>query len=85
VVTSFEDIERTRVEHFEGIYKEERRAIILEVVKMTSFFPNFVSVENNENLMEEVSKEELQEVLIVSKKEKIQSSMGGQLNFLGVL
>jgi hypothetical protein len=58
------------VEHFSEIYKEESRVTIVEVVRMTSFFPNFVSEEDNNRLMEEVSKDELGEALHSLQKDK---------------
>jgi hypothetical protein len=39
------------VDHFNGIIKEDNRAIIVEVVKMATYFPSFVSKEDNVNLM----------------------------------
>ena len=51
------------MDYFEGIYKEDSRASISKVVRMTSFFPSFVEEEDNERLLEKVSKDKLQEVM----------------------
>jgi len=41
---------------------------------MATLFPSFVSEDDNVNLMEELSKEEIQEVLQTFKKDKIPNS-----------
>jgi len=38
MASSFEDIAKLGIEHFNGIYKGESRVSIAEVVKMTTYF-----------------------------------------------
>jgi len=68
--TSFEYISNSGLEHFVDVYKEESTTTIVEVVKMATFFPSFVNEEENESLLEEVSKDELHEVLHSFQKNK---------------
>eukprot|EP01018_Ginkgo_biloba_P020280 Gb_31029 [translate_table: standard] len=70
VASIFEDLAMAGVEHFRGIYKEESKSTIEEVLKLTIFFPSFVSEEDNRRMMEEVSKDELKEVLDSFQKDK---------------
>ena len=67
---SFEDLGKLELEHFGDVYKEDRKATIVEVVKMTTFFPSFVNDMSNESLMEEVAKEDLRVVLHSFQKHK---------------
>jgi hypothetical protein len=50
--------------------KKPDRENIAETMKLTSFFPIFVLEDNNQILMEEVSKDELQSILAFFKKDK---------------
>jgi hypothetical protein len=70
VVTSFEDITKIGREHFGEIYKKDKRVNIAEIVQMTSHFMSFVLEEDNERLMEKVSKGDLEEILYSFKKDK---------------
>jgi hypothetical protein len=47
------------VENFENICKVKDRDSITELFRMPSFFPSFVNAEDNLELMEEASREEL--------------------------
>jgi hypothetical protein len=49
------------VEHFSEIY-EESHVTIVEVVKMETFFLSLLNDKDNVRLLEEASKDELQEV-----------------------
>eukprot|EP01018_Ginkgo_biloba_P028285 Gb_00400 [translate_table: standard] len=74
-VRSFPDLAPMGVNHFKSIYKELERANIAEILKLTSFFPSFLSEEDNELMMEEVSKEELKTVIASFKKDKSPDSL----------
>lgn len=41
-ISSFKDLEKVKVNHFNGKFKGDGRATIDKVVKMATFFPNFV-------------------------------------------
>eukprot|EP01018_Ginkgo_biloba_P010712 Gb_14385 [translate_table: standard] len=53
----------------ERLYKEENRASITEVSKMTSYFPSFVGEEDNGCLLEEVTKFKFQEGIVRGQKD----------------
>lgn len=69
--TSLEEIDKAGMDHFKSCYKADGRATIMEVTKITSYFPRFVEDEDNTSLLEEVTKEELQSVLHSFQKDKI--------------
>jgi hypothetical protein len=56
--------------HFQNLFKESEYANIAEILKISSYFPNFIFEENNQMLMEEVSKEGLH-ISLASLKKKI--------------
>jgi hypothetical protein len=69
MATSYPEIAQAGIEHFRDSYQAERRATIAEVLRLCSFFPHFVN-QDNQNLMEEISKEELLSVLQSFQKDK---------------
>jgi len=64
------------------LYKEKDRFSIEEILKITSIFPSFVGEEENEILMEELSKEELEAILATLWKYKSTSPDGWNMEFL---
>jgi len=62
-VTSFHEIVAERVRYFQNLCKYLRRINIVEIVNFVSKFPRFGDEDQNEHLMELVSREELKEVL----------------------
>jgi hypothetical protein len=56
IISIFKDITKEGMEHFSGIFKEDIRATISKVIKMETFFPSFVSEEDNDKMMKEVTK-----------------------------
>jgi hypothetical protein len=77
---NFEDLGKLELEHFGDVYKEDSKATIVEVVKMTTFLPRFVNDMSNESLMEEVAKEDLQVVLHSFQKIKVHDQTVGLQN-----
>jgi len=59
----FNDIAALGVSHFERLYKEQDKDNIVEIVKMTSYFPSHVDEEVNQNLMAKVTNKELKNLL----------------------
>jgi hypothetical protein len=53
---SFKDIFRLGVGHFQEIHKEEKEVTIVEVVRMSNYFPSFVIDAKNQALLEEIVK-----------------------------
>jgi hypothetical protein len=74
--TSFKDIVELGIAYFKDIYKEGDKINIVEVFRITSFFPIFVEEEFNENLMVPITKEELQIVVQIFQNEKIHGPNG---------
>jgi hypothetical protein len=60
IISSFKDLVRVGVNDFIGLFKEDSRAIIVEVVKMETFFCRFIFKDDNVSLIEAISKEDLQ-------------------------
>jgi hypothetical protein len=67
-VWKFKKIEDLGVSHFRAIYKELDRANIAENLKLSSYFPSFVSYEDNHI---EIYKDELLVALLSFKRDKI--------------
>jgi len=63
ISSSFKDLENGGVEHFKGIFNEDNRTSIVEVVIQATYFPRFITEKDNARIMRKVSKEELQYVL----------------------
>jgi len=53
---SFKDIFHLGVGHFQKIHKEEKEVTIVEVVRMSNYFPSFVIDVKNQALLEEIVK-----------------------------
>lgn len=49
---NFDDIAHLGVDYFSNIYEEGWKVTLVRVVNITTFFPNFVSENDNENLLE---------------------------------
>jgi len=78
---NYEDIAKCGVEHFKGIYKEDERVIIVEVIRKTYLFPRFIVEEDNNNILEELSKDKLYILLHSLQKDKILSPNGWSVEF----
>jgi hypothetical protein len=59
LASNFEDIEYTMVDNFNGLFKQDNRSTLVEVVRMDTLFPRFITKEDNVSILEEVSKVEL--------------------------
>jgi hypothetical protein len=57
--SSFVDITATQTHHFQTLFKEESRASIDAVLQVAYLFPGFIDLEGNNQLIVEISKEEL--------------------------
>ena len=58
----FKNLAELEVYHFSNIYKKPERVTIVGIVKVCSFYPKLISLEDNETMFEEVSLDELLEV-----------------------
>jgi hypothetical protein len=61
--TSFEEIAKVGSGHFKNLFQDDHRETIDAILQVASFLPQFINSEENENLMVEVSREELMRVL----------------------
>ena len=53
-VTNFEGLSSMGVNHFKSIFIAQQGTSIADIVKITGFFPRFVSQDRNETLRKEV-------------------------------
>jgi hypothetical protein len=70
LTSSFEDIATTGTLHFQSLFKEENRASIDVVLQVSYLFPGFIDHEGNDQLMAEITKEELQATSSKLSKDK---------------
>jgi hypothetical protein len=61
--TNFKDIAMKESITSQPFSKRTLRATIVEVIRLSNSFPSFVNHEDNQELMKEVGKEELQQIL----------------------
>jgi hypothetical protein len=69
-------VENVGVAHFSNIFKEPLRENMVEIIKLSTYIPRFVNIEQNGILMEEVRKEESKAILCSLQKDKIQGPYG---------
>jgi hypothetical protein len=80
-VSSFVDLARLGVDHFQNLYKADERISIGQIVRIAGFFPSFVDEEANRSMFEEVSEEELKMVLHNFQKDKSLGPDGWTVEF----
>ena len=61
--SSSEYLARINKSHFETLFKAENQETIAKVIQISQFFPNQISEEDNMELMEDISEDELKETL----------------------
>jgi len=59
IALTFEDIASVGVQHFHNLFKEDSKAPIKVSLQLTYHFPCFVDQDYNDQVMVEVSKEEI--------------------------
>lgn len=69
-ITSFEGLENLRVKHFQNLYKAQAGSNLVEIIQVAQLFPRFADVDENADLMDEVTMEELKEVIYSFQKGK---------------
>ena len=80
-VNTFEDLADTGRKYFESIFKEDHQITIAEVIQISQFFPGSINEEDNLELMEEVSEEELKATLHSFQKDKNPGPDGWTVEF----
>jgi hypothetical protein len=79
--TNFKDIVDEGVNYFSNLFKEDSRATIAKVIRLSNSFPSFVNHEDNMELMKEVGKDELQQTLQSFQRDKIPGPNGLLWNY----
>ena len=69
-ISSFEGLASLVVNHFQSLYKAQAGLTLAKIIQLAQFFPCFADAEENIELMEEVSMEELKTTLHSFQKEK---------------
>ncbi|KAH9294276.1 hypothetical protein KI387_040518, partial [Taxus chinensis] len=80
-VRKFKDLASLGLQHFSNIFKEPETPNIVEIVKVASYFPKFVSEEDNQQLYEVVSQDELSTVLTSFQKARSLGPNGWTIDF----
>jgi len=78
---SFDDLASLGVNYFKNLFKAPEEVSIVEVIRVTQFFPRFIEEEGNDSIMEPVSKEEVEDILKLMQKDKIPNPDGWTLEF----
>eukprot|EP01018_Ginkgo_biloba_P013638 Gb_30693 [translate_table: standard] len=79
--TIFYSISRAVIQHYKGLYKDPQRENIKGILATTSFFDGWLTEEQNEALMNPISKEELHKVLLTFQARKAPSPHEWTANF----
>ena len=69
-VSTFEEMVEIGKSYFENIFRADQHATIVEVLQVMQYFHERISEEDNSDLMEEVSEEELKATLHNFQKDK---------------
>lgn len=77
----FDEKARIGVEHFQNLFKAPPQATIAKVISIAQLFPRFVEEEDNRMLMEEVTEDELLEVMRSFQKDKSPGADGWTIEF----
>jgi len=80
-ISSQKNLARLATEHFRGIYKSPRDVNIMEIMRVVEYFPRFVLQEDLEDLLKEVTMEELEATIKWFKKDKSPGPDGWTINF----
>jgi hypothetical protein len=81
MVSSHKEIVEERVRHFEKLCKEPFRVNIIEVVSLSSYLPRLINGDQNNSLMEEVSKETFKMVVHSFQRDKSHGLDGWPIDF----
>jgi hypothetical protein len=79
--TSFRDLAQLGTQHFKALFSAERRVTIDAIIQLALCFPSFAGEEDNMALMEEVSEDELKEVVHSFQKDKSPGPDGWSMDF----
>jgi hypothetical protein len=75
-ITSFEGLTNLVKNHFQTLFKEDRRVNIAKMIKVALYLPSFVSEQGNQDLFVEVTEAEVKETLLSFQKDKIHGPNG---------
>ena len=71
MVEGFDSIDDSSINYFETLFQEDKNISLPDIMKIAKKIPSFVSIEDNDHLMDSVSITELQVVLALCKNDKI--------------
>ena len=80
-VTSFHENFYVGASYFKRVYQEHDNLNIVDIIKLSYFFPMFIEDEKNEELIVVISKEELNSILDSFQKDKIIGPNGWTIEF----
>lgn len=83
-ISSFDGLANLGVNHFQTLYKAQARSSLAEIIQLAQHFSHFADVEENAELMDEVSMDELKTTLHSFQKDKSPGPDGWTIElFLG--
>jgi hypothetical protein len=80
-ITSFEGLASLGKNHFQTLFKADRRVNIAEIIKVALYLPSFVDEQGNQDLFVEVTEAELKETLLSFQKDKSPGPDGWTIEF----
>lgn len=80
-IKAFLGLANFEIKHFQNLFKAQREPSIAEILQIALFFSNYVEEEDNEDLMVDIIKGELLEVLHSFQKDKIPGLDGWPIEF----
>jgi hypothetical protein len=80
-VSSFQDLAQLGKSHFQNLFKAPNEENIVDIIRLATHFPQFTNEESNRVLMEEVTENEIQEVLHSFQKNKSLGPNGWTVEF----
>eukprot|EP00253_Pinus_taeda_P033651 PITA_33651 len=80
-ISNQQNLARLATDHFRGIYKAPGNVNILEIMRVAELFPRYVDQENMEEILKEVTMDELEATLKWFKKDKSPGPDGWTIEF----
>ena len=81
MASSFDDLAQLGKSHLENLFKEDQQTTIAEIIQVSQFFPKIITEEDNSDLMEEVTNEELKATLHSFQRDKSPGPVGWVVEF----
>lgn len=81
MVSSFKGLASLGVDHFQSLFKAPAETSLVEIIQLAQTFPRFAEEEENSNLMEEVTLDELKGVMHSFQRDKSPGPDGWTIEF----